>query len=264
MNPPIAATHSELTSIENIFNKLPPEVKKWAESLPWNQRRYVLSLCHLLCAASPEVQAEFLDEYTADGIIAKLIEDRDIHQKVKHYLKAFRRPTDLTEELVRRYIRQFYMHSAQDVRRQPDLFLESALRLVANAEEKNNIFNYILGFEIIKMMFKMSWYQHEKLYRIQRNQEDFINTYVKPIRHAHRVNQIIVPRDEQRFFARRNYFIQVPEIPDPKLVVLATATFTTDTTTHFGFSIIRHPQALVFDYDYIFTTEPEVLDSPFD
>ncbi len=264
MNPAIASVISDQTSIENVLSKLPPEARKWAESLPWHQRRYVLSLCHLLCAASPEVQAEFLDEYTADGIIAKLIEDRDIQQKVTHHLKAFRRPTDLTEELVRGYIRQFYIHSAQDVRRQADLFLESALRLVANSEEKNNIFNYILGFEILKMMFQMSWYQHEKLYRLQRNQEDFVNTYIKPIRHAHRVNQIIVPRDEQRFFARRNYFIQVPEISDKKLVALATATFTTETTTHFGFSLIRHPQALVFDYDYIFTTESEVLDSPFD
>jgi hypothetical protein len=264
MNPAIAPTLSDQTSLQNVLNKLPPEARKWAESLPWNQRRYVLSICHLLCAASPEVQAEFLDEYTADGIIVKLIEDRAIRQKVKYYLKTFRRPTELTEDLVRGYIRQFYIHSALDVRRQPDLFLESALRLVANSEEKNNIFNYILGFELIKMMFKMSWYQQEKLYRLQRNQEDFVNAYIKPIRHAHRVNQIIMPRDEKRFFARRNYFIQIPEISEKKLVALAIATFTTDAATNFGFSIIRHPQALVFDYDYIFENEPEVLDSPFD
>ena len=263
MNPAIA-TASNQPSIENVLNKLPPEAKKWAESLPWHQRRYVLSICHLLCAATPEVQAEFLDEYTADGIVAKLIADRDIRQKVKSYLKAFRLPADLTEDRVRGYIRQFYIHSAQDVRRQPDLFLESALRLVANTEEKNNIFNYILGFELIKMMFNMSWHQHEKLYRLQRNQEDFVNAYIKPIRHAHRVNQIITPRDEQRFFARRNYFIQLPEISEKKLVALAIATFTTDAVTNFGFAIIRHPQALMFDYHYIFATEPEMLDSPFD
>jgi hypothetical protein len=261
MTPSIAALNP--TSIENVLNKLPLAARQWAESLPWHQRRYVLSLCHLLCAASPQVQAEFLDEYTADGIIAKLIEDQNIHQQVKYYLKAFHCPMDLTEEVIRGYIRQFYIHSAQDVHRQPDMFLESALRLVGSSEEKNNIFTYILGFELIKIMFQMSWYQQEKLYRLQRNQDEFLATYIKPIRHAHRINQIITPRDEMRFFARRDYFVQVPEISKKKLIALAIATFTTDITTSFGFEIIRHPQALSFDYEFIFNDEPEVLNSPF-
>lgn len=251
MNPLTPAT------IDNVLQKLPPEAKAWAESLPWNQRRYVLSLCHLLCAASPEVQAEFLDEYTANGLITKLIDNQEIQRKVKKNLKRFRIATDLTEALVRSYIRQFYIHSAQDARRKPDLFLESALRIVASTEERNNIFNYILGFELIKMLFRMSWLQHERLYRLQRNQEEFITTYIKPIQHAHRINQIIVPKDEKLFFARRDYFVQKPVISDKKLVELAIASFTTKTTTHFGFSIIRHPKSLIFDYDFIFNVDQE-------
>lgn len=243
----------------NLLAKLPPEAKKWAEALPWNQRRYVLSLCHLLCAATPEVQAEFLDDYTADGLISKIIEDQDIKQKVKEYLKEFKISTELSETLIRTYIRQFYIHSAQDVRRQPDLFLESALRLVVSTEERNNIFNYILGFELLKMMFRMSWLQHERLYRIQRNQEEFIQLYIKPIQHAHRINKIIIPRDEGRFFARRDYFVKKPEISDKKLTELAIATFTTEITTNFGFSIIRHPNSLHFDYEYIFVSDQDAI-----
>jgi hypothetical protein len=224
----IKSPYSQENQIENILKKLPPEAKKWAESLPWNQRRYVLSLCHLLCAATPDIQAEFLDEYTANGLIAKLVENREIKQKVRDNLDRFRIQTELTEALVRSYIRQFYIHSVQDSRRKPDLFLESALRIVASTEERNNIFNYILGFELLKMMFKMSWLQHERLYRLQRSQEDFINTYIKPIQHAHRLNQIIVPRDEKLFFARRDYFVQKPDVSDKKLVELSIATFTTE------------------------------------
>lgn len=250
---------SEKIGIENVLNKLPPEAKQWAESLPWNQRRFVLSLCHLLCAASPDVQAEFLDEYTANGLIAKLIDNQEIKQKVKDNLKRFHIQTELSEILVRSYIRQFYIHSAQDARRKPDLFLESALRIVASTEERNHIFNYILGFELIKMLFKMSWLQHEKLYRLQRNQEEFISTYIKPIQHAHRVNQIIVPRDEKVFFAKRDYFIQQPNISEKKLIELAIATFTTDITTTFGFSIIRHSQSVVFNYEEIFVAEQEQI-----
>lgn len=246
-------------SIENILKKLPPEAQAWAESLPWSQRRYVLSLCHLLCAAPPEVQAEFLDEYTADGLISKLIDNQEIKQKVKNNLQRFRITTPLNQIAIRTYIRQFYIHSAQDARRQPKLLLESALKVVLSTEERNNIFNYILGFELIKLLFRMSWLQHERLYRLQRNQEEFISLYIKPIQHAHRVNQIIVPKDEKLFFARREYYVQQPNLTQRKLIELAIATFTTEITSNFGFSVIRHPDALAFDYEYIFRLDQDAI-----
>lgn len=247
--------HSD--SIENILQKLPPEAKSWAESLPWNERRYVLSLCHLLCAASPDVQAEFLDEYTANGLISKLIENHEIRQKVKLNLDHFQITTELTESVLRSYIRQFYIHSAQDSRRKPDLILESALRVVVSTEERNHILNYVLGFEIIKLLFQMSWLQHERLYRLQRNQEEFITLYLKPIQQTHRLNQIIVPKDEKLFFARRDYYVQQPDISEKKLIELAIATFTTEIISNFGFSVIRHPDAIAFDREFIFAIDAE-------
>lgn len=250
---------AQMTATEGLLLKLPPEARRWAESLPWSQRRYVLSLCHLMCAASPEMRAQFLDDYTADGLVSKVLEDRDTKQKVRNYLKEFKVNNNLDTNSLRRYIRQFYVHSAQDMRTQPDLYLESALRLVMSTEERNNVFCYILGFELIKMMFRMSWHQHEKLYRLQRSQEEFLQTYVRPIQHAHRINQIIVPRDENLFFARRDYYVKQPAISEKKLVELAIATFTTEITTHFGFTLIRHPQALVFDYQYIFGSESDAI-----
>jgi hypothetical protein len=245
--------------LNSILGKLPPEAQTWFESLPWHQRRYVLSLCYLMCAAPPEAQAEFLDDYTADGLVSRKLEDRETRQRVRAHLQEFKLNTELTEAVLRSYIRQFYVHSAQDARRQPELYLESALRLVFSTEERNNVFNYVLGFELLKMMFRMSWLQHERLYRLQRNQEEFITTYIKPIQHAHRINGIIVPRDEGVFFAKRNYFVQEPEISEKKLVELVIATFTTDITSHFGFSIIRHPNSLIFDHDYIFRPEDVIF-----
>jgi hypothetical protein len=245
--------------VDNILGKLPAPARTWVESLSWQQRRYMLSLCHLICAAPAEVQAEFLDDYTADGLVTRKLEDQETKLRVKQYLKDFHIETELTETVLRDYIRQFYTHSAQDTRRQPDLYLQSALKLVFNTEERNNVFSYILGFELLKMMFQMSWFQHEKLYRIQRNQEEFINAYIKPIQHAHRINGIIVPRDEGVFFAKRNYFVQTPDISMKKLVELVMATFTTEATINFGFMIIRHPNSLSFDYEYIFEPEPEAI-----
>lgn len=251
--------NSQVSSVGNVLDRLPPPARAWVESLSWQHRRYVLSLCHLMCAAPAEVQAEFLDEYTADGLVSKKLEDQETKQRVRQYLKDFRIDTELTETVLRSYIRQFYVHSAQDTRRQPDLYLKSALKLVFNTEERNNVFNYILGFELLKMMFCMSWWQHEKLYRLQRNQEDFINSYIKPIQHTHRLNGIIVPKDEGVFFAKRDYFVQEPEISPRKLIALVMATFTTEVTCGFGFTIIRHPNSLCFNYDYIFQDEPESL-----
>ncbi|MBW4655216.1 MAG: cobyrinic acid a,c-diamide synthase [Kaiparowitsia implicata GSE-PSE-MK54-09C] len=248
-----------IASGSSILGKLPPEAKTWVESLPWDQRRYMLSLCHLMCAATPEVQAEFLDDYTADGVVSKKLEDKETEQRVRDYLKEFRIDTELNAAVLRKYIRQFYIHSAQDARRQPDLYLESALKLVFSTEERNNVFNYILGFELLRMMFRMSWLQHERLYRLQRNQEEFISLYIRPIQHAHRINSIIVPKDEGVFFAKRDYFVQQPDLSERKLVELVMATFTTDVVSHFGFSIIRHSNSLAFEYDFIMNSEQDAI-----
>jgi hypothetical protein len=236
---------------------MPPEARAWIEGLPWENRRYVLSLCYLLSATPSEVQAEFLDDYTADGLVSKLLLDRDTKQRVTDYLKTFHINTNIDETVLRHYIRQFYIHSAQDTRTQPNRYLESALRLVTSSTERNNVFNYILGAELIKMMFRMSWLQHERLYRLQRNQEEFIQLYIKPIQHAHRINGIIVPRNERQFFARREYFVQRPLISPKLLVELMMATFTAEVVTNLGFSLIRHSSSFQFDYDFIFADEPQ-------
>ncbi|MEB3338261.1 MAG: cobyrinic acid a,c-diamide synthase [Leptolyngbyaceae bacterium] len=245
--------------LESIFETLPPNARQWAESLPWEERRYLLSLCHLMCAATPEVQADFLDDYTADGLVLRVLRDKDTKQRVNEYLQEFRIPTKLDETVLRGYIRQFYIHSAQDARRQPDRYLESALRLVVSTEERNSVFNYVLGFELIKMMFRMSWLQHERLYRIQRNQEEFIQLYIKPIQHAHKINGIVHPKDEGQFFAKRNYFVHEPELSARKLTELVIATFTTEVAAHLGFSVIRNLKSLSFDYDHIYRPEQEAI-----
>lgn len=243
-----------------LFDKLPVEVQQWAESLPWNQRRYVLSLCYILCASSPEKQAEFLDEYTADGLMAKMLEDIDTLQRVKQYLSCFRIKAPLNEAVLRGYIRQFYIHFAQDARCQPSQYLESALKLALSPKDKDNVFNYILGFELIKLMFQMSWLQQERLSRLQTNQDYFIKNYLKPIQHAHRVNGIIVPKDERVFFAKRDFYVQKPEIKPRTLIELVMATFTTSQVIACGFSLTRHSRAFEFDYDYIFNSnEPDSI-----
>ncbi len=242
---------------DSIFEKLPQEVKKWATSLPWHQRRYVLSFSYILCASSPEKQAEFLDDYIADGLAVKMLQDIDTINRVNKYLRRFRAQTKINEYVLRNYIRLYYIHAAQDVSFQTKQYLESALKLVINTEERNQIFNYILGFELIKILFTMSWLQHERLARLQTNQENFINTYIKPIQYAHQVNGIIVPKDKGVFFAKRDYYVQIPEISPKKLVELVRETFPAKKVNKCGFIITRHIKALRFDFDYIFQQQEQ-------
>lgn len=261
MSKPVSqvASASEPIPAINIFEIVPIETKKWLESLPFSQRLYVLSACRLIGADPKEIQVEFLDTYVADDLVSKMLRDQVPQQLIKKHLKQFHIDKEINDLELNNYVQQFYIHSAQDLRMQPNLYLESVLRLVLHSKERNNLFNYILGFEIIKMIFQMSWSQHERLYRLQKNQDSFIKTYIKPIQYTHRINKIIVPRSEKVFFAKRNYYIKKPKIKEKKLVELVIATFTTDTVTNLGFLIIRNLNFLVFDYDYIFNGEPESL-----
>jgi hypothetical protein len=247
------------TSSEILFEELPLETKQWAESLPWEQRRHLLLLCHLICVAPAEVQAEFLDNYTADGLVSRKLQDSDTEYRVKEYLKKFTIKTELNESLFRSYVKQFYIHSAQDVRQQPKLYFKVVFHFVLSQEEQNNIFNYILGFELLKLMFQMSWLQHERFYQLQKNQEYFINSYIKPIQTTHELNGIISPEGRKTFFAKRDFYVKKPKIKPKKLIELVMATFTTDVVMNLGFSLIRDPNFLVFDYDYIFQPDPEGL-----
>lgn len=177
------------------------------------------------------------------------------------YFKKFHIKKELSDVVIKEYMEQFYIHLSQDLRSHMDYHIEFVLQLVSSHKERSNmsIFYYFLGFEILKMIFQMSWLQHEKLYGLQKHQESFIKNYIKPIQKTHRINGIIVPKHETIFFAKRSYFVKKPKIQEKKLTELVMATFTTDEVKTLGFLIIRHLDFLVFDYEYIFSDEPQNL-----
>ncbi|MEM6254705.1 MAG: cobyrinic acid a,c-diamide synthase [Cyanobacteria bacterium P01_D01_bin.156] len=254
----INSFHSQQFDSQQVIESLPSEAQQWLTGLSWVQRRYVLSLCHVMCATSPEGQARFLDEYTADGVISRIIHDRDIQQRIYAHLQRFRIETRLTESLLRRYVRQFYIHGAQVRQRREDAYLETVIRLMTNGQEHDRVLKYILGFEFLMLLFRMSWEQHERLYRLQPSQEDFFKLYIRPVQRAHRLNGIIVPKDEDRFFARRDYFVRVPTIKPSRAAALIMASFGPEQIGQLGTVIMRHQNALQFDYEYIFQQASDV------
>lgn len=244
----------------SIVETIPIEVRKWATNLPLNQRHYILSLLfHLVCENSPEAKSEILDDFTADSLVVKILQDQVPKKLVKRYLRQFNIAKELDEYFLKIYVKQFCIHTSRDLSQKPYFYLESVIQLVHNPEERNKFFYYILGCEIIKMMFQMSWLQHERLYQLQKHQESFLKTYIKPIQYSHKINNIIVPKHENVFFAKRDYFIKTPRIKSEKLNSLVIDTFTPHTVTNLGFLIIHHLNFLVFDYDYIYNSEPECI-----
>ncbi|HEY9831726.1 MAG TPA: cobyrinic acid a,c-diamide synthase [Stenomitos sp.] len=212
-----------------------------------------------MCAIARESQSKFSIHSKATDLATSNLLGQFPQSIIERYLRKFHINKELNDFVLKDYIEQFYIHLAQDLRTHSDSHYELSLRLVSNQKEKNHVFYYILGFEILKMIFQMSWLQHERLYGLQKNQDSFINNYIKPIQNTHRINGIIVPRHENIFFAKRNYFVKKPCIKEKKLTELVMATFTTDTVKHLGFLMIRHLNFLVFDYAYIFNDEPETL-----
>ncbi len=227
--------------------------------IPLSSKTNRLLLGKLMCAISRYQATDHLEISTSEEVAAKRILEQFPHRTIEKHLRKFHINTELNEFVIRRYIKQFYIHLSQDLRTHSDSHFEVTLQLISNKKDKNTIFYYILGFEILRMIFQMSWLQHERLYELQKNQESFIINYIKPIQNTHRINGIIVPRYENLFFAKRNYFVKKPNIKEKKLTELLIATFTTDTVKTLGFLIVRHLNFLVFDYEYIFGDEPESL-----
>jgi hypothetical protein len=206
-------------------------------------------------------QSDSLKHYTSQGWVSKNFLGQVHHQLVKKYFKKYHINQEFNDSLINQYTQYFYIHLSQDLRAYNSFYQLSPLDSNYNidAEDPNTIYYYILGFEIIKMFFQMSWLQHERLYGLQKNQDSFIQTYIKPIQNAHRINGIIVPKYEKIFFAKRNYFVKKPQLKGKKLHELVIATFSANTVTNLGFLIIRHLNFLVFDYEYIYSDEPESI-----
>ncbi len=238
-----------------ILSILPTEAGEWLTTLPWDQRRYILSLCHLICATPPTQQAEFLDAYTAEGLLSQIAADTDTRRRVNEHLKRFHCKTELNDDTFRHYIRHVYLHSIQNTERRPELYLETVLMLIGSARKRSSVLCYILGFEILKLLFLMSWAQHERLSSLQVNKEQFHRTFIHPVQQVHQRSGIVVPRGEKEFFARRDYYIQQPKLSQQQLVNLLIKSFNADKIIEIGFTVLRHPNAIHFDHDYIYVAE---------
>ena len=202
-------------------------------------------------------QSHLLRGYTADKTIDRILNACNLKTTVEYHLNRLHRPnSSLTPDLIQAYVSQFYLHALQDSRSEASNFLKSALQLFVRQDDRNPILCYVLGFEVITLLFSMSWYEHERLYYLQQNQEQFYCRYIKPIQVAHRLNEKIIPRDADIFFARRSYFIQHPSLRPQQLKAIAIATFPAEAVLKLGFDIIRHPRSFVFDQAAIFD-EPE-------
>jgi hypothetical protein len=203
-------------------------------------------------ASAPRTIDEFLESFS-DTQEASL-SDRDLKGQVQKHLDRFQLGISLTPASIHQSLRQFYIHIAQHSRTEAPALLKRMGRL----EHRKYLMAYILGFELVKMLFQMSWQEHERLYHLQHNPEEFRNLYICPVQVAHKLNDLIVPRDRNHFFARRCYFVQRPKFRPNQLEMLAMATFTAESVLELGFKVMRHIESFQFDPTAIFAA-PDVF-----
>lgn len=194
---------------------------------------------------------EFLESFSSTQEAAP--SDRDLQSQVQKHLDRFCLNVILTPESIHPYLRQFYIHIAQHSRTESPALLKRMGRL----DHRKYLMAYILGFELVKMMFRMSWQEQERLYCLQHNPEEFRALYICPIQLTHQLNELVVPRDRNRFFARRDYFVKRPKFRTNQLETLAMATFTAESILEFGFRVMRHAESFQFDYRAIFEVREE-------
>jgi len=210
-----------------------------------------------MCATSAAHQTEFLDAYTAEGLLSQIADDVDTRYRVNEHLQRFHCEIELNDDTFRRYIRHVYLHSMQAAEHRPELYLETVLILMGSARKRSSVLCYILGFEILKLLFNMSWAQQERLCSLQVHEDDFTQRYIRPVQTAHTQHNIIIPKGEKNFFARRDHYIQQPNIEPQRLVDLIVEVFSADNIIEIGFSLLRHPNSINFDFDYVYKANDE-------
>lgn len=146
--------------------------------------------------------AEFSETYPNAPTPSLNLVGRELKALVQQYLQRFHIATTITPEVTQQYLRQFYIHVVQH----SYLKSPSLLKRIDRLDHRNQVLAYILGFELVKMVFQMSWQQHERLCDLQRSQDDFLVRYIRPIQEAHRLNHVVVPRDQDLFFCTKRLF----------------------------------------------------------
>lgn len=208
-------------------------------------RRYLLNSMTLFACISPEQQHQALNDLIQSELISLAEKSKNyLYDRVMSVLKKFGIEQLLSDRELAECYYQYYL-------------LTGLIPENLTAEYLNNIINFILGVEAIKLIFSMSFIEQQRFFEIQgryATQVMLFYRYIKPIRDKLLHEQILT-----RDIAGSYYYTQA-SLTEDKLLDCIFETFKLETILNLG----ELTKDLAFDKEYIYnSSKPDDRDIPF-
>ncbi len=196
-------------------------------------RRFVLNALTLFATISPEQQHQALNDLIQREI--SILSERSrkfLHRRVKDILKPFHIDKEIKDADVREYYYRYYMLTGIIPERPTPDYL-------------NMLLTFIVGVEIIQMIFRMSFMEQQRFFELQgkySTQAMLFYRYIKPTR-AKLATEKRLNRDPAG-----NHYYRRPKLSTAEALDFIFEIFDLEAITYIG----NFSEKLAFEFDYIY------------
>ena len=199
-------------------------------------RRFLLNALTLFAAISPEQQHQAINDLIQSEIF--LLAEKSIQflrRRVKEVLAPFKIAKEMGDEDIREYYYRYYMQTGRIPERLTPEYLNLMLK-------------FIVGVEILRTTFQMSFMEQQRFFEIQgkySTQALLFYRYIKPIR-----NKLMRERVTSRDPSGMHYY-QHPNLDHEDLIGYIFDVFDLETIIQLG----EFSENLAFEPDYIYSAQ---------
>ncbi|GAB4352980.1 MAG: hypothetical protein Fur0042_21620 [Cyanophyceae cyanobacterium] len=201
-------------------------------------RRFLLNALTLFAAISPEQQHQAINDLIQSEIF--LLAEKSLQflqRRVKDVLYPFHIAKELEDDDIREYYYRYYMQTGQIPERLTPEYLNVMLK-------------FIVGVELLKTLFRMSFMEQQRFFEIQgkySTQALLFYRYIKPIRRK-LARERVTSRDPSG-----THYYQHPKLDEAELMDYIFDIFDLETIVHLG----EFSEKLSFESDYIYAKETD-------
>lgn len=203
-------------------------------------RRFLLNVLTLFAAISPEQQHQAINDLIQFEIVILSERSRDfLRRRVQSILDRFHLTKDLSENDIREYYYRYYILTGTIPERLTPDYL-------------NFLMKFIVGVELILMMFSMSFMEQQRLFELQgkySTQALLFYRYIRPIREK-LAREKIVTRDPSG-----HHYYRRPKLDHSEMMDFVFEVFDLDRIAYLG----EYAEKLSFEKDYI-QGQPEEIE----
>ncbi len=199
-------------------------------------RRYLLNSMTLFASISPEQQHQILNDLIQSELINLAEQSKKyLHERIAAAFNKFCISQNLGEKDLAEYYYKYYVISGVI----PDGITSESL---------NKLGDFILGLELVKLIFLMSFVEQQRFFELQGNyssQAVLFYRYIRPIR-SKLIKEKIVNRD-----IIGNYYYSKPWLNESELLDYIFEVFNLETLLYLG----QTAKNLTFEKEYIYKSQ---------